>query len=153
MKRFSCVLVILCVFLAGCAEKNEVLQSLGDYDDHVSYTYGAFQDYTDYAKYYFTEASVEDNDYFKPITETSFTEFEELLDDYESFVEAHRENDPEHELVVHYDFDRTIIDFEDYLYIFSESTTWSDGYSTITNYDIYFFDTQSQVLYFFHNNI
>ena len=153
MKRCLCMVLVLCVLLVGCSENDDVIRSLGDYEERVSYTYGEFQDYTDYAKYYYTDASVENNEYFKQITETSQTELTALLDDYENIVEVHRENDPEHELVVHYDFDRTMIDFEDYLYIFSETTTWPDGYSAITNYDIYFFDTQTQVLYFFHNNI
>ena len=42
---------------------------------------------------------------------------------------------------------------EDYIYVDSEEHTWDDGYTRLVRYNIYFFDTQTQVLYYFHNNI
>ena len=75
------------------------------------------------------------------------------LDDFESWIETYREGDASREIVVNYDFDRSIIDSEDYLYIDSEKHTWDDGYTSLVNYDVYFFDTQTNTLYYFHNNI
>ena len=77
----------------------------------------------------------------------------EHLDDFESCIEAHGYNDASSEIVVNYDFDRSLIDSEDYLYIDSEKHTWDDGYTSLVNYDVYFFDTQTNTLYYFHNNI
>ena len=44
-------------------------------------------------------------------------------------------------------------DTEDYFYIYSEEHTWSDGHTSLVRYNIYLFDTQTQVLYYFHHNI
>lgn len=145
MKKLLALLAVALLF-AGCAEKSDpVISSLGEYEDHVVYTYGEFQDYTDYGKYSYTSAP-KDNEYLKKVTNTEDVKI--YLDDYEDWIETHRENDPEADLVTHYDFDRSIIDTEDYIYIESK---YPD--SPTFNYDIYFFDTQTNVLYYFHNNI
>jgi hypothetical protein len=50
--------------------------------------------------------------------------------------------------VQNYHFDRNILDTEDYFYIYNhyeEKPYW--------NYDLWLFDSQTNVLYYFHNNI
>lgn len=45
-------------------------------------------------------------------------------------------------------------DYTDYAkYRCSYEVTLEDGTSSITSFSIYFFDTKSQVLYYFHNNV
>ena len=160
MKKFLCITraivaaICLSIFVViFIYSKDEVIASLGKYNDHVSYTAGEFQDCTDYAKYYYSSAPVADNKYLKKIRETDFDTINTHLDDFEGWIQAHKESDPSREVVVNYDFDRAIIDTEDYIYIDSEEHTWDDGYTRLVRYNIYFFDTQTQVLYYFHNNI
>ena len=148
------LLIILISTLSSCtAPEDKVLNSLGEYKSKEIYTEGAFQDYTDYAKYYYNSVDFTDNEYFSKIGQADIDVLNEHLDDFESCIEAHGYNDASSEIVVNYDFDRSLIDSEDYLYIDSEKHTWNDGYTSLVNYDVYFFDTQTNTLYYFHNNI
>ena len=155
MKRKTVLLLIfLCFSLSSCFNREyKVLNSLGEYKSREFYTEGAFQDYTDYAKYYYDPVDFTDNEYFSIIEQSDIDALNEHLDDFESCIEAHGYNDASSEIVVNYDFDRSLIDSEDYLYIDSEKHTWDDGYTSLVNYDVYFFDTQTNTLYYFHNNI
>lgn len=154
------IMLCICFFavvisLSACkAPEDKVLMSLGEYKNNEYYTEGEFQDYTDYAKYYYDFVDFTENEYFNKIRESDLTKINELLADFELWIEIYRENDSSLEIVVNYDFDRSIIDSEDYIYIDSEkfTTTWDDGTTTLANYDIYFYDTQTQILYYFHNN-
>ena len=147
-------LIILISTLSSCiAPEDKVLNSLGEYKSKEFYTEGGFQDYTDYAKYYYDQVDFTDNEYFSIIEQSDIDVLNEHLDDFESCIEAHGYNDASSEIVVNYDFDRSLIDSEDYLYIDSEKHTWDDGYTSLVNYDVYFFDTQTNTLYYFHNNI
>ena len=155
-KAFSLIVVVLIlgIVLSSCiAPENKVLNSLGEYKSHEFYTEGAFQDFTDYAKYYYDHVDFADNEYFCKIGQADIDVLNEHLDDFESWIKTYREGDASREIVVNYDFDRSLIDCEDYLYIESEKHTWDDGYTSLVNYDIYFFDTQTNTLYYFHNNI
>jgi hypothetical protein len=59
------LLIILISTLCSCiASEDKVLNSLGKYKSHEFYTEGAFQDYTDYAKYYYDSV-----DYYLFLTE------------------------------------------------------------------------------------
>ena len=159
--KITALLVSLILFisslLACIPPEDKVLNSLGEYKSKEFYTEGAFQDFTDYAKYYYDSVDFTDNEYFSKIEQTDIEVLNEHLDDFESWIETYRKGDASRELVVNYDFDRSLIDFDDYLYVDSETTThtWDDGTTTtyLINYDIYFFDTQTNTLYYFHNNI
>ena len=160
MKRIKpTVIILLLIFListlSSCtAPEDKVLNSLGKYKSREFYTEGEFQDFTDYAKYYYDSADFTDNKYFSKIQQSDINALNEHLDDFESWISTYRENDITCEIAVHYDFDRYLIDDEDYLYIYSEQgDPWEDGNIVLYNYDIYFFDTQSNTLYYFHNNI
>lgn len=148
-----CLLILVLSFVSCAAPEDIVIASLGEYEKHVFFTSGGFQDYTDYAKYYFTATITTGNKYLKKIQETDFSLINTHLDDFEGWIEAIKNSEPSNEVVVNYDFDRKIIDAEDYFYIESEEHTWDDGHTSLVNYNIYFFDTQTQVLYYFHNNI
>ena len=151
-------LILICFFvvvsLSSCiAPEDKVLNSLGEYKNREFYTEGVFQDYTDYAKYNYESVDFTDNEYFTKIEQSDIDVLNEHLDDFESWIETYREGDASREIVVNYDFERSLIDIEDYLYIDSEKHTWDDDYTSLENYDIYFFDTQTNTLYYFHNNI
>ena len=151
------VIVLACVMLllsfTSCSAKDKVIGSLGKYEKEEFFTSGGFQDYTDYAKYYYTSVDFENNKYFKKINEKDLTAINTHLDDFESWIETIKDGRPSNEVVVNYDFNRSIIDTEDYLYIDSEEHTWDDGSTSLVRYNVYLFDTQTQVLYYFHNNI
>ena len=149
------VVLILAISLSACtAPEDKVLNSLGEYKSHEFYTEGAFQDYTDYAKYYYDSVDFTDNEYFHKIEQADIDILNEHLDDFESWIETYREGDASREIVVNYDFNRLLIDNEDYLYIESEQyDPWNDGNMIFASYDIYFFDIQTNILYYFHNNI
>lgn len=163
MKKFLSnikkLIAVFCLFIfvlpfASCASpEDNVVASLGEYKNREFFTSGGFQDYTDYAKYSYTSAEIIENKYLKKIQESDFTAISTHLDDFEEWIEAIKNSDASNEVVVNYDFDREIIDTEDYFYIDSEEHAWSDGHTSLMRYNIYFFDTQTQVLFYFHNNI
>lgn len=151
---YICCVCIFALFLTACTVvEDKVVASLGKYESHEFFTSGGFQDYTDYAKYHYTSTNVEENKYLRKVKETDIAAIDVHLDDFEGWIEAIKNNDASNEVVVNYDFDREIIDTEDYFYIDSEEETWDDGETALVKYNIYLFDTQTQVLYYFHNNI
>ena len=155
-KQIAAVLVcvVLLLSISSCAvPEDKVITSLGEYEKKEFFTSGGFQDYTDYAKYFFISDNVVDNKYLNKIQEADFDIINMYLDDFEGWIETIKNSEPSSEVVVNYDFDREIIDTEDYFYIDSEEHTWSDGYTSLVRYNIYLFDSQTQVLYYFHNNI
>ena len=148
------VCVVLLLSMTSCAVfEDKAIASLGEYDKEDFFTSGGFQDYTDYAKYYYTSVDFEKNKYFKKINEKDLTAINTHLDDFERWIDTIKDSNPSSEVVVNYDFNRSIIDTEDYLYIDSEEHTWDDGSTSLVRYNVYLFDTQTQVLYYFHNNI
>ena len=156
IKQIAVVLVCVVFLLSirSCAvPEDKVIASLGKYEKYEYFTSGGFQDYTDYAKYFFSSASVVENKYLNKIQETDYAIINTHLDDFEGWIETIKDIEPSSEVIVNYDFDREIIDVEDYFYIDSEELTWSDGYTSLVRYNVYLFDTQTQVLYYFHNNI
>lgn len=148
-----CVCMFALSFTACTLVEDKVVASLGKYESHEFFTSGGFQDYTDYAKYHYKSTNVEENKYLKKVQESDKEVILVHLDDFEVWIEAIKNNDASNEVVVNYDFDREIIDTEDYFYIDSEEETWDDGETALVKYNIYLFDTQTQVLYYFHNNI
>ncbi len=153
------IIAVFCLFvmvlsLSACISlEDPVIASLGKYENREFFTSGGFQDYTDYAKYYYTSAKVTQNEYLRKIRETDLEVINTHLDDFEGWIETIKRSEPTSEVVVNYDFDRGIIDAEDYFYVDSEERTWSDGHTSLVNYNVYLFDTQTKVLYYFHNNI
>ncbi len=148
------VCVVFLLSITSCTVfEDKAIASLGEYEKEEFFTSGGFQDYTDYAKYYYTSVDFENNKYFKKVKETDFTAINTHLDDFENWIESIRNSVPSNEVVVNYDFDRGIVDTEDYFYIDSEEHTWEGGMTAFVRYNVYLFDTQTQVLYYFHNNI
>lgn len=156
MKRIIITaLILLCTLITmiACNESKGIIDSLGNYDSKETYSYGSFQDYTDYEKYYFTSVSAANNDHFKQIADGDTSDLYACLDDFENLIRLHLEKDSVPDIAIHYDFDRSIIDDTDYFYLECKKTSMDDEAVILTSYDIYFFDTQSKTLYYFHNNI
>ena len=142
---FTAIIVLL---LSACAVvTDKVLLSLGSYESKEYYTSGGFQDYTDYAKYTYKNINVDQNKYFKRIDDLNQWNLILHIENFEEWIDAIKDSDPENEVVVAYDFDMSLISNADYYYIDKEPDS---GYE---NYDVYFIDIETNTLYFFHNNI
>lgn len=157
------VLIVSALCLGGCSYADyfvtsiddEVMASLGRYEKREYYTSGGFQDYTDYAKYKYNDIELEGNPYLKPVTEENLTEFKGYLENFEGWIETISESDPNNEVVLCYDFSASLINEEDYLFVDNRASSEDEEFlgSPYTNYNLYFFDTKSSTLYYFHNNI
>lgn len=159
MKRIvSAVLIALfltALLLAGTvwtfsllfAPKDAILESLPDYESKEFYTSGGFQDYTDYGKYTYRiyETELLENPYFFRVTEEDIPEILAYIDNFEGWVEACHDFPKEK-----YDFDAASVEVGDYFCLLSE---YEEADKAFWNYDLYYFDLEAGILYYFHNNI
>lgn len=139
-----------CVFKSG----DPVIASLGRAMSVQRYSVSGFGDSTDYGIYTFPGAKLEDSEYFKPVTAESKNELLGYIDNFENWVNVTREDD-NNTLFENYHFSRADIDESDYLYISDrDGEAIGEGvYSKYDSYNVYFFDSQTTTLYYFHNNI
>ena len=148
MKRFLCFLIaLLPVCCAGCGLEDPVILSLPEYGSKEVYSYGEFQDYTDFGIFHFdfpiTE-SVSKNPYFSQVGQDR-DGLVPYIENFEKWVEVISEyEDPK--FSEYYTFDRAMLDPGDWYFLDSK-------YGNTNNYDLYLYDTQTNILYFFHNNI
>lgn len=140
-----------CVFKSG----DPVIASLGKAMSVQRYSCAGFGDSTDFGIYTFPVAKPEDSEYFKPVTAESKTKLLGYIDEFEQVIDSLRDGDEGADLVNNYRFSRDDIDESDYLYIYDrEGKPIGDGaYSKYDYYNVYFFDSQTTTLYYFHNNI
>ncbi len=153
MKRIALLFLVCLIFLFSIAcsvqtRQNEVLNSVGKYDSKQFWTHGGFQDYTDFGIYVFSSAGLDNNQYFSPVSVGDVEKIGSFVDNFEGWIKTFQKNNPNDELVLNYVFDRSIIDVEDYFYIYE-----GENYPQYGCYDLWLFDTQTNVLYYFHNNI
>ena len=138
-----CFIIFSSIFVSP---QEEVINSIGEYECDCYYSNNIVQDHTDFAVYSFKNPDIENAESFQKVTDT--TEIDAYLDDFEKWVRLQESS----EVNKHYDFDRSIIDNEDYFYIADKSFE-DNYYKQFVSYDLYIFDIQTEKLYFFHNNI
>lgn len=149
------ITLLACLLLSGCISyQNPVIGSLPSAGQGKTYTCGEFQDYTDYGKYRYygiTEDILQKNPYFQPVTAGDIPVLNDYLENFEGWVELAADCE-DCELAEMYDFSPEILREGDYFCIINEhkAEDWPWKYS---NYDIYYFSTGTQTLYYFHNNI
>ncbi len=148
-----CLLVSMIFWGFLYSHQNSVIASLPDYESKEFYTIDGFQDYTDYAKYFYDNITIQDLKSSEYFTMTTANDVEEILlhiDDFEGWVEACGG-----ELEENYDFDKTIVTEGVFFYIESKDgePIGQGTYGKFDNYSVYYFDVDTQILYFFHNNI
>ena len=148
------IIIIGILFFGFSNYSDKILRSLGKPLSQEVYTDGDFQDFTDYGIYRYDNIDFYSNKHFKPITEDDKKEILTYIDNFEGWIDSIKNITPEAEIVVHYKFDRSIIDENDYFYI-DDKSNYEELYKDhkYANYDVYFFDVDQQILYFFHNNI
>lgn len=143
LKRISLISAafLLAFSLSACVFKSgdPVIASLGKAMSVQRCSCAGFGDSTDFGIYTFPGASPGESEYFKPVTAESKTELLGYIDEFEQVIDSLRDD----------------IDEGDYLYIYDrEGKLIGDGaYSKYDYYNVYFFDSQTTTLYYFHNNI
>ena len=102
-----------------------------------------FQDYTDYCKYYYNDATViESDERFSKITLSDVDEVKGFFKDTQNIMESEGRMDE-------FDFNESCISEGDYVYIIEDTDVSKQKYY---NYDVFLFDTDSDTLYFIHSN-
>ena len=165
LKRVFCIIVPIIVILilvvpflvfvfTFVAPQEAVFLSLGKYEIVEYCEEGGFQDFTIYYEITYENPNIENNRYLKQMTETDIEELNLYLDNFEDWVALVTDEryEPNEQFVENYDFDRNIISTNDYCYI-DDSADNDDFYAKFESYDLYFYDAETEILYYFHNNI
>lgn len=150
-KKIIFILCILCVAVLATAcgflfrdPKKDMLDSVGKYKEIAYYCTEGFQDFTKYGKYQYSKVNLDNHAKLKPVSQNDIDVLMGYIDNFEDWVACHNDK----KLTEIYDFNRSVVDDADYLYLYTDPDYPQYGY-----YDIYFFDTQTKILYFFHSNI
>ena len=129
------------------APKDSILASLPDYESKEFYSSGGFQDYTDYGKYTYrlSESVFTHSPYFRQVDPEDIPTILCYIENFEGWVEICSDFPKES-----YDFDISSVEPGDYFYILSH---YDEPGKEFWNYNVYYFDLDTQILYYFHNNI
>ena len=164
LKRVFCIIVPIIILIlvvpflvfafTFVAPQEVVFLSLGKYEIVEYCEAGVFQDFTIYYEITYENPNIENNEYLKQMTKTDIEELNLYLDDFDGWVElvTDETGEPNEQFVENYDFDRNIISTNDYCYI-DDSADYDDFYKKFDSYNLYFYDTETEILYYFHNNI
>ncbi|MBQ6380514.1 MAG: hypothetical protein IJJ41_02790 [Clostridia bacterium] len=126
-------LIVLC---SACANQSDIPRGYVQKEEH--FDEDGFQDYVDYCKYTYADASkVQNSPQFQKLTQEQVEDIEDYFEKFKEFIEAEKRSDE-------YDFSPLCINEGDYAYIKSKD---------FENFTVLFFDTQSNVLYYIHANI
>lgn len=135
---------------------DKVLNSLPRSESkEIYYEKDGWREYTDYAKYYYDDVTVDDlNDsgYFHEVTVDDVENLKSYYSDfYGCWVATYHVFD---EYFDKFDFKIDQIEAGDYFYIDTlEGQPIGDRYYLkFENYTVYYFDLESQTLYYLHNN-
>ena len=147
------VMMILISMLQNCGETPSVSESKYDIipDGYISSeTYNdpdGFRDYTDYHKYFYDSSEkFEDNKNFSEVTVEEIENIKSYCDNFRDWMQALDRLDE-------FDFDESSITAGDYVRIVTDDADDNvDELAKFDNYTLYFFDTQSLTLYYFHNS-
>lgn len=155
LKIFGCIVgIVLIMYLAVDfyivkVYKDPVVSSLPGYADKVFYEGSGTKGFTDYGKYFYEETvDLSHNEYFKKVKDSDIRDIEE-------YINAYMERVKNEYFYKDFDFSKKIIDENDYFFISNNEN--KESYKIHKNkldaFDIYFFDTKTDTLYFMHSNI
>lgn len=145
---FLLIFLVLPLMLSSFfAPKDSILASLPEYEAKEFYSCNGFQDHTDYAKYTYqvSESVFTHSSYFRKVNEADIPKVFGYIENFEGWVESCSDFPGES-----YDFDPSLIEMGDYFYILNR---YEEPGKEFWNYNVYYFDLESQILYYFHNNI
>ena len=122
-----------------------LLTSMGEFTTEEHYRYGWWQDGGTYSKYTYKSADL-NNEYLSQITESNIEEIEHNISEFEFWVSSSKTSEDDKTLYENYDFDVSIIDTNDYWFVEYDETDERD-------FDLFIFDTETNVLYGFSYSI
>ena len=116
MKRLMTIVLVAAVLLGlcSCSYVDPIVNLLSAYKNRDFYTSGGWQDYTDYAKYYYEDIDAQilrQTGRFREVTEEDISTIMHYIVDFENWVEVIGG-----ELKTNYDFDKTMIRTGNFLF-------------------------------------
>ena len=86
-------LTLMVTFVLLIPTKDQVLDSLPKYEKKEIYSSGGFQDFTDYAKYFYqiSQATLAQNKFLRPVAEEDIPEIIKYVENFEEWVCACQE--------------------------------------------------------------
>lgn len=107
----------------------------------------SFQDYLDYCKYIYADSdAVPGRAGLSTVANQDIVTLAGYFDNFRSWMETCKRLDE-------YDFDPTCVDNADWFRIKTEPLVFDDFTDEYADYTIWFFDSQTSTLYYFHLNI
>ena len=124
-----------------------LISAMGEFTTEEHYRYGWWQDGGTYSKYTYKSADL-NNEYLSQITESDIEEIEHNISEFEFWVSSSKDSEKEDDKLLYknYDFDVSIIDTNDYWFVEYDETAERD-------FDLFIFDTETNVLYGFSYSI
>lgn len=122
-----------------------LVTAIGEFTTDEHYRYGWWQDGGTYSKYTYKSTNF-NNEYLSRITESDIEEIKLNVSEFEFWVSSSKdsENEKDKSLYENYDFDVSIIDTNDY---------WFIEYDNTRDFEMFIFDTETNVLYRFAYSI
>ena len=149
MKKIQIVLVVFIFLLTGCSQADIVGIPKGYIEKFEFYDKEGFQDYTDYAKYIYSDNKhFINNSEYKKVSDDDIENIKGYFENFKGWMKAAERLDE-------YDFDDKIINEGDYVKIKTKEgqPIGNSKYKKYDNYHVYFFDSETNTLYYIHSNI
>ncbi len=150
-------LLIWYVFNAfDTVNQDKVMRSLGECNNGEYYCDGGI-DPIGYGVYNYDSVDFSENEYFSQVQESDLENkgdysLKGFVTNFDSMIRySIAIASPDSEVVENYNFDLSIMDSEDYFYIDCKTPDTFSGY--FLNYSVYFFDVQTNTLYYFLKNV
>ncbi|MBQ3005128.1 MAG: hypothetical protein IJM97_08575 [Clostridia bacterium] len=144
MKKILSALITSLMFLSliGCnaVTSNEITLSIGTHSSVDFTTTDTLPQRTDFAVYTYEEYSFDNNIYFTKVNKGTLMN---CIKSFENRVNALKSEEPTDDIAMRYDFDKSIISDDDYMYIKDAS----DDYKNIC---LYYFDNSCSSLFYFN---
>lgn len=148
MKKFVsyCLIVITVVSLSGCRSSldTNIIKEFSSKNEY--YDSEGFKDYTDYAEYYYENSNkFSESKIYKKVSKIDIEELTEFFEDYSQWI-VYRDG---YENWFSFDY-KSQLKENDYFILNIKNS--AEPYGKFHNYDIYYFDVEKSILYYFHNN-
>ncbi|MBQ7047284.1 MAG: hypothetical protein IJN85_06065 [Oscillospiraceae bacterium] len=138
---------IFTILLCGCNERG----ILKGYTGMSGFSSESFGDYTDYSKYTYNESGekrFEESELYSEVTSEDIENIKSYFDNFRKWAEAIDRLDD-------FDFDNSLITEGDFFFIETkEGEKISDTvYEKFDNYSVYLYDSETDILFYIHNNL
>ncbi len=124
--------------------QEEIIRSISDNVECIDYYSAGFRDFTDFGVFSYKNPDIKNAEKFEKVKD--FEEIHSYVNNFNDYINTYYS-----EKYKTYNFNIDMIDKEDYYYIYDKSTE-DKNRPKYDFYDVYFFDSQTQTLYYFHND-